>query len=46
MAADLEAVGFLVREDSGMADWNEQFAEGRGNVQRGYYMRIVVAGRS
>jgi len=46
MAADLEAVGFRVREDSGMADWNEQFADGRGNVHRGYYMRIVVAGRS
>ena len=45
MAADLEAVGFLVREDSGMTDWNKQFANGKGNVSRGHYMRIVLAGK-
>jgi len=43
MAADLEAVGFLVREDSGMADWNERFANGEAKAERGQYMRIAVA---
>jgi methyltransferase (TIGR00027 family) len=43
MAADLRSVGFEVREDSGMAAWNERFAEGRGRVERGAYMRVVVA---
>ena len=43
MADDLRAVGFEVREDSGMADWNHRFAEGKGKVERGYYMRIAVA---
>jgi methyltransferase (TIGR00027 family) len=43
MAADLRSVGFEVREDSGMAAWNERFAEGRGRVERGVYMRVVVA---
>jgi methyltransferase (TIGR00027 family) len=43
MAAELEAVGFVVREDSGMMDWSEQFANGEAKVHRGYYMRIAVA---
>jgi methyltransferase (TIGR00027 family) len=43
MAADLRAVGFLVSEDSGMADWNDRFARGSANVGRGSYMRIVIA---
>jgi methyltransferase (TIGR00027 family) len=43
MAADLRSAGFAVREDSGMADWNERFAERRGRVERGTYMRVVVA---
>ena len=43
MAADLHAAGFEVREDSGMADWNERFADGRGRVARGAHMRVVVA---
>ncbi len=43
MAADLGAVGFTVRDDSGMLDWNNRFAHGQAKVDRGYYMRIVVA---
>jgi methyltransferase (TIGR00027 family) len=43
MAGDLRSVGFLVREDSGMSDWNKQFARGEARVQRGFYMRIAVA---
>jgi methyltransferase (TIGR00027 family) len=43
MAADLKAAGFVVAEDSGMADWNQRFAQGRGKVERGAYMRIAVA---
>lgn len=43
MAADMKAVGFTVREDSAMTDWNARFASGEGNVQRGYYMRIAIA---
>ena len=43
MAADLRSVGFVVREDSGMADWNVRFAQGRAKVQRGSYMRIAIA---
>jgi methyltransferase (TIGR00027 family) len=43
MAADLESVGFVVREDSGMADWNTRFAGDQARVQRGHYMRIAVA---
>jgi len=46
MAADLRSAGFEVREDSGMADWNERFAERRGRVERGSYMRVVVARKS
>jgi methyltransferase (TIGR00027 family) len=43
MAADLESVGFVVREDTNMADWNARFARGQAKVERGYYMRIAVA---
>jgi methyltransferase (TIGR00027 family) len=43
MAADLRAVGFVVREDSAMADWNKRFAGGEARVERGHYMRVVVA---
>ena len=43
MAADLRSVGFVVREDSNMADWNGRFAQGRAKVQRGFYMRIAIA---
>ena len=43
MAADLLSAGFVVREDSGMADWNARFAQGRGKVERGAYMRIAIA---
>jgi methyltransferase (TIGR00027 family) len=43
MAADMQSVGFVVREDSGMADWNERFAQRSARVDRGFYMRVVVA---
>jgi methyltransferase (TIGR00027 family) len=43
MAADLHAVGFEVREDSGMTDWNARFAQRSARVDRGYYMHVVVA---
>jgi len=43
MAADLGSVGFVVVEDSGMLDWNRQFAHGGAKVERGSYMRIVTA---
>jgi methyltransferase (TIGR00027 family) len=43
MAADLRSVGFVVREDSGMADWNERYAQGRAKVERGSYMRVAIA---
>ncbi|HEX3101790.1 MAG TPA: class I SAM-dependent methyltransferase, partial [Pyrinomonadaceae bacterium] len=43
MAADMQAVGFIVRDDSSMTDWNERFASGMAKVARGYYMRVVVA---
>src|SRR6476661_100693 len=43
MAADLRSVGFIVREDSGLLDWNKRFAQGQAKVDRGFYMRIVVA---
>jgi methyltransferase (TIGR00027 family) len=45
MADDLRAAGFVVREDSGMLDWNTRFAQGKGNVGRGAYMRIAIAQR-
>src|SRR5690349_18187838 len=43
MAADLRSAGFVVRDDSGMTDWNERFAQSQAKVQRGFYMRIAVA---
>jgi methyltransferase (TIGR00027 family) len=43
MAADLRAAGFLVSDDSGMVDWNHRFAGGGARVDRGRFMRIVVA---
>ena len=42
MAADLWSVGFVVREDSGMAEWNARFARGTARVERAFYMRVVV----
>ena len=43
MAADLRSVGFTVREDTGMVDWNRRFAQGQAKIDRGFYMRVVVA---
>lgn len=43
MAADLRAVGFVVRDDSGMLDWSSRFARGEARVDPGSYMRIAVA---
>ena len=43
MAADLRSVGYVVSEDSGMADWNQRFAQGKARVERASYMRIAVA---
>lgn len=43
MAADLRSVGYVVREDSGMADWNTRFAQGLAKVERGSYMRIAIS---
>ena len=43
MASDLQTVGFVVHEDSGMIDWNGRFARSQGKVERGAYMRIAVA---
>ena len=43
MGADLASAGFVVREDSGMAQWNARFAQGRARVQRAFYMRIAVS---
>jgi methyltransferase (TIGR00027 family) len=43
MAAELKSVGFAVHDDSGMLDWNARFAKAEARVQRGEYMRIVVA---
>ena len=43
MAADLGSVGFVVREDSSIADWNNRFAHGEAKVDRGFYMRIAIA---
>jgi methyltransferase (TIGR00027 family) len=43
MAADLRSAGMIVREDSGMVDWNERFAGSRARVERGAYMRIAIA---
>jgi len=43
MSADLRSAGFVVREDSGMADWNARFAQGQARVERAPYMRVAVA---
>ena len=43
MAADLKSAGFAVHDDSGMLDWNARFAKSEARVQRGEYMRVVVA---
>ncbi len=43
IAADLRSVRFTVREDSGMIDWNQRFAHGQAKIDRGSYMRVVVA---
>jgi methyltransferase (TIGR00027 family) len=43
MAADLRSAGFTVREDLGMMDWNARFANGEAKIDRGFYMRVVVA---
>lgn len=43
MAADLRSVGFVVGEDSGMADWNDRFAQGQAKVERASYMRVAIA---
>ena len=43
MAGDLRAVGFVLREDSGMLDWNTRFANGEAKIERAFYMRIAVA---
>jgi methyltransferase (TIGR00027 family) len=43
MTAELRSVGFAAHEDSGMVDWNGRFARSQGKVERGAYMRIVVA---
>ena len=43
MSADLRSVGFVVREDYGMADWNARFAQGQARVERAHYMRVAVA---
>ena len=45
MAGNLRDVGFVVREDSAMSDWNQRFANGEAKVERGYYMRVAVAGK-
>lgn len=45
MTEDLRSVGFVVREDSAMGDWNKRFAEGKAKVEKGYYMRIAIARR-
>ena len=45
MAADLRASGFAVGEDSGLADWNDRFAQGKAKVDRASYMRIAIARR-
>ena len=46
MAEELGSVGFVVREDSGILDWNERFAQGKARVSRVAYMHIAVARHS
>jgi methyltransferase (TIGR00027 family) len=43
MSADLLSVGFVVREDSGMIDWNDRYAKGKAKIERGSYMRVAIA---
>jgi methyltransferase (TIGR00027 family) len=43
MAADLRSARFVVREDSGMTDWNARFAQGQAKIERASYMRIAIA---
>src|SRR5690349_1414281 len=43
MAADLRSAGFVVRDDTGMLDWNTKFAGGEARVARAPYMRVAVA---
>jgi len=43
MAADLKTAGFAVHDDSSVLDWNARYAKSEARVQRGDYMRIVVA---
>ena len=43
MAEELRRAGFVVHEDSGMADWNERFARGEAKVARAAFMRVVAA---
>ena len=45
MNADLHTAGFAVREDTGMLDWNQRFAQSQARVRRAWYMRVAVAGR-
>jgi methyltransferase (TIGR00027 family) len=45
MATDLRSAGFAVGEDSGMADWNDRFAQGKAKVERASYMRIAISRR-
>jgi methyltransferase (TIGR00027 family) len=46
MAAELRSAGFVVREDSGTAEWNARFARGEARVERALYMRIAVGRRA
>ena len=43
MAEDLRSGGFFVSAESGMADWNDRFAQSSAKVDRGAYMRIAIA---
>ena len=45
MAEEMAAARFSVREDTGIAEWSARFAQGRAHVERGRFMRIVVAER-
>lgn len=45
MADELRSVGFVVREDTGMLDWNARYAQGQAKVERAAYMRIATAER-
>lgn len=45
MAADLGTAGFADCEDTGLADWNKDFANDRAKAERGRYMRIVIASK-